>query len=154
KYDLSSLRHILSVGEPLNPEVVYWGMEVYGQRIHDNWWMTETGGQLISNFPSMDLKPGSMGKAVPGVEAAIVDNEGNVLPPRQMGNLAIKRGWPSMMRQIWKRPEKYESYFVGEWYISGDSAYMDEDGYIWFQGRLDDVINTSGERVGPFEVES
>ncbi|MRG87929.1 acetate--CoA ligase [Salinibacillus xinjiangensis] len=154
KFDLSSLRHILSVGEPLNPEVVHWGLEAFDKRIHDNWWMTETGAQLISNFPSLPIKPGSMGKPIPGVEAAIVDNEGNVLPPKQMGNLAIKKGWPSMMRQIWKRPEKYESYFINGWYVSGDSAYMDEDGYFWFQGRLDDVINTSGERVGPFEVES
>jgi acetyl-CoA synthetase len=154
KYDLSSLRHILSVGEPLNPEVIYWGKETFGKRIHDNWWMTETGAQLISNYPCMEIRPGSMGKPIPGVEAAIVDNEGNVLPPRQMGNLAIKKGWPSMMRKIWKNPEKYASYFIKDWYISGDSAYMDEDGYFWFQGRLDDVINTSGERVGPFEVES
>ncbi|SET13689.1 acetyl-CoA synthetase [Salinibacillus kushneri] len=154
KFDLSSLRHILSVGEPLNPEVIHWGIEAFNKRIHDNWWMTETGGQLISNYPSLDIKPGSMGKPIPGVEAAIIDNEGNKLPPNQMGNLAIKKGWPSMMRQIWKRPEKYESYFIGDWYVSGDSAYMDEDGYFWFQGRLDDVINTSGERVGPFEVES
>ncbi|GAA0502314.1 acetate--CoA ligase [Salinibacillus aidingensis] len=154
KFDLSSLRHILSVGEPLNPEVIHWGMDAFNKRIHDNWWMTETGAQLISNYPVMDIKPGSMGKPIPGVEAAIIDNEGNKLPPNQMGNLAIKKGWPSMMRQIWKRPEKYESYFIGDWYVSGDSAYMDEDGYFWFQGRLDDVINTSGERVGPFEVES
>ncbi|QHS23854.1 acetate--CoA ligase [Virgibacillus sp. MSP4-1] len=154
KFDLSSLRHILSVGEPLNPEVIHWGIDAFNKRIHDNWWMTETGAQLISNYPVMDIKPGSMGKPIPGVEAAIIDNEGNKLPPNQMGNLAIKKGWPSMMRQIWKRPEKYESYFIGDWYVSGDSAYMDEDGYFWFQGRLDDVINTSGERVGPFEVES
>ncbi|MBB6454387.1 acetyl-CoA synthetase [Salirhabdus euzebyi] len=154
KYDLSSLRHILSVGEPLNPEVIHWGMEVFDKRIHDTWWMTETGAMLICNYPCMDMKPGSMGRPIPGVEASIVDNEGNELPPRQMGNLAIKKGWPSMMRQIWKRPEKYESYFINGWYVSGDSAYMDEEGYFWFQGRLDDVINTSGERVGPFEVES
>lgn len=153
-YDLSSLRHILSVGEPLNPEVIHWGMDVFNKRIHDTWWMTETGGMLICNYPCMDMKPGSMGKPFPGIEAAIIDNDGNQLPPNQMGNLAIKKGWPSMMRQIWKRPEKYESYFVGDWYVSGDSAYMDEEGYFWFQGRLDDVINTSGERVGPFEVES
>ncbi|WP_408007226.1 acetate--CoA ligase [Pseudalkalibacillus sp. A8] len=155
QYNLSSLRHILSVGEPLNPEVVRWGSKVFGLRIHDNWWMTETGAQLISNFPSMEIKPGSMGKPIPGVKAAIIDDQGNELPPFRMGNLAIKKGWPSMMRAIWNRPEKYESYFTSEdWYISGDSAYMDEDGYFWFQGRIDDVIMTSGERVGPFEVES
>ncbi|AYB39034.1 acetate--CoA ligase [Brevibacillus laterosporus] len=155
KYDLSSLRHILSVGEPLNPEVVYWGMKVFEKRIHDNWWMTETGGQLISNYRSMPIKPGSMGKPIPGVYATILDNQGNELPPNRMGNLAIKAGWPSMMRTIWKNPAKYEEYFhIPGWYISGDSAYKDEEGYFWFQGRIDDVINTSGERVGPFEVES
>ncbi|WP_212931085.1 acetate--CoA ligase [Brevibacillus halotolerans] len=155
KYDLTSLRHILSVGEPLNPEVVYWGMKVFEKRIHDNWWMTETGGQLISNYPSMSIKPGSMGKPVPGVYATILDNQGNELPPNRMGNLAIKAGWPCMMRAIWNNPAKYEEYFhMPGWYISGDSAYKDEEGYFWFQGRIDDVINTSGERVGPFEVES
>jgi acetyl-CoA synthetase len=155
KYDLSSLRHVLSVGEPLNAEVVRWGMKVYGKRIHDNWWMTETGGQLISNYPSMPIKPGSMGKPFPGIYAAIVDDQGNELPPYRMGNLAIRTPWPSMMREIWKNPAKYEEYFrLKPWYISGDSAYKDEDGYFWFQGRVDDVINTSGERVGPFEVES
>ncbi|MDF4197498.1 acetate--CoA ligase [Bacillus subtilis] len=155
KYDLTSLRHVLSVGEPLNPEVIRWGHKVFNKRIHDTWWMTETGSQLICNYPCMDIKPGSMGKPIPGVEAAIVDNQGNELPPYRMGNLAIKKGWPSMMHTIWNNPEKYESYFMpGGWYVSGDSAYMDEEGYFWFQGRVDDVIMTSGERVGPFEVES
>ncbi|PUA35484.1 acetate--CoA ligase [Paenibacillus elgii] len=155
QFDLSSLRHVLSVGEPLNPEVVRWGLKVYNQRIHDTWWMTETGGHLICNYPSMAIRPGSMGKPIPGVEAAIIDDAGNVLPPFRMGNLAIKTPWPSMMRKIWNNPAKYEEYFrIPGWYISGDSAYMDEDGYFWFQGRVDDVINTAGERVGPFEVES
>lgn len=155
KYNLSSLRHVLSVGEPLNPEVVRWGIQVMDLRIHDTWWMTETGAQLICNYPSMEIKPGSMGKPIPGVKAAIVDDEGNELPPNRMGNLAIKKGWPSMMRAIWNRPEKFESYFLaGDWYVSGDSAYMDDDGYFWFQGRVDDVIMTAGERVGPFEIES
>ncbi|MGX8233015.1 acetate--CoA ligase [Bacillus subtilis] len=155
KYDLTSLRHVLSVGEPLNPEVIRWGHKVFNKRIHDTWWMTETGSQLICNYPCMDIKPGSMGKPIPGVEAAIVDNQGNELPPYRMGNLAIKKGWPSMMHTIWNNPEKYESYFMpGGWYVSGDSAYVDEEGYFWFQGRVDDVIMTSGERVGPFEVES
>ncbi len=155
EYDLSTLRHVLSVGEPLNPEVVKWGAQVFDKRIHDTWWMTETGAQVICNYPSMAIKPGSMGKAIPGVEAAIVDDQGKELPANQMGNLAIKKGWPSMMRQIWNNPQKYDSYFLNdEWYVSGDSAYMDEDGYFWFQGRVDDVIMTSGERVGPFEVES
>jgi acetyl-CoA synthetase len=155
QHDLSSLRHVLSVGEPLNPEVIRWGKKVFNQRIHDTWWMTETGAHLICNYPSMDIKPGSMGKPIPGVEAAIVDDQGNVLPPNRMGNLAIKKGWPSMMYTIWNNEPKYQSYFFPNgWYVSGDSAYMDEDGYFWFQGRVDDVIMTSGERVGPFEVES
>ncbi|MDF2724251.1 MAG: acsA [Paenibacillus sp.] len=155
QFDLSSLRHVLSVGEPLNPEVVRWGLKVYNHRIHDTWWMTETGGQLICNYPSMDIRPGSMGRPIPGTDAAIVDDNGNVLPPNRMGNLAIKTPWPSMMRKIWNNPSKYQEYFRLEgWYVSGDSAYVDEDGYFWFQGRVDDVINTSGERVGPFEVES
>lgn len=154
KYNLGSLRHILSVGEPLNPEVIRWGMKVFQKRIHDTWWMTETGGHLICNYPCMDIRPGSMGKPIPGVKAAIIDDHGNELPPNRMGNLAIKKGWPSMMYTIWNNPGKYESYFIGDWYVSGDSAYMDEDGYFWFQGRVDDVIMTSGERVGPFEVES
>ncbi|WP_338472056.1 acetate--CoA ligase [Niallia sp. XMNu-256] len=155
KFDLSNLRHIVSVGEPLNPEVVRWGKKVFDLRIHDTWWMTETGAQLICNYPCMQIKPGSMGKPIPGVVAAIVDDQGNELPPNRMGNLAIKKGWPSMMYKIWNNPQKYESYFLpNDWYVSGDSAYMDEDGYFWFQGRIDDVIMTSGERVGPFEVES
>jgi acetyl-CoA synthetase len=155
QFDLSKLRHILSVGEPLNPEVVRWGLKTYGLRIHDNWWMTETGGILISNYPQMEMKPGSMGKPFPGIQAAIIDDQGNELPPYRMGNLAIRTPWPSMMRKIWNNPAKYEEYFrIPGWYVSGDSAYMDEDGYFWFQGRIDDVINTSGERVGPFEVES
>ncbi|WP_240417447.1 acetate--CoA ligase [Paenibacillus periandrae] len=154
-FDLSKLRHVLSVGEPLNPEVVRWGLKVYNQRIHDTWWMTETGGQLICNYPCMAIRPGSMGKPLPGVEASIVDDSGNILPPYRMGNLAIKTPWPSMMRKIWNNPAKFEEYFrIPGWYISGDSAYYDEDGYFWFQGRVDDVINTAGERVGPFEVES
>lgn len=154
-FNLSSLRHVLSVGEPLNPEVVRWGMKVYNHRIHDTWWMTETGGQLICNYPAMAIKPGSMGRPVPGIEAAIIDDQGNVLPPFRMGNLAIRTPWPSMMRKVWNNPAKYEEYFrLTGWYVSGDSAYMDDEGYFWFQGRIDDVINTSGERVGPFEVES
>lgn len=155
RFDLTSLRHILSVGEPLNPEVVKWGVKVFHLRIHDTWWMTETGSMMICNYPSLGIKPGSMGKPIPGVEAAIIDDQGNILPPNRMGNLAVKKGWPSMMRAIWNNPQKYSEYFTHNgWYISGDSAYMDEEGYFWFQGRIDDVINTSGERVGPFEVES
>lgn len=154
KYDLSSLRSILSVGEPLNPEVIKWSKDVYDKRVLDTWWMTETGGHMIVNYPAVDVKLGSMGKPLPGIEAAIIDDSGNVLPPNRMGNLAIIKGWPSMMYSIWKNPEKYNSYFIGDWYVSGDSAYQDEEGYFWFQGRVDDVIMTAGERVGPFEVES
>ncbi|OGD91887.1 acetate--CoA ligase [Candidatus Curtissbacteria bacterium RIFCSPHIGHO2_12_FULL_41_13] len=154
KYDLSSLRHLASVGEPLNPEPIRWGLKVFGLPFHDNWWQTETGGILIANYPAMDIKPGSMGRPLPGIEAAIVDDKGKKLSPNQEGNLAIKPGWPSMMHTIWRRPEKYKSYFTGGWYISGDRAYRDKDGYFWFIGRADDVIKTSGERVGPFEVES
>lgn len=154
RFDLSSLRHILSAGEPLNPEVIRWGLDVLQHRIHDNWWMTETGSTICANYRSMPIRPGSMGKPLPGIKMAIVDDEGNELAPNTMGNLAIMPPWPAMMRKIWNNPAKYEEYFMTGWYVSGDSAYMDEDGYFWFEGRVDDVINTSGERVGPFEVES
>ncbi len=154
-YDLTSLRHILSVGEPLNPEVVRWGVEAFDHRIHDTWWMTETGAMLICNYPTEPIKPGSMGKPIPGVEAAILNDHGEELPPNEMGNLAIKKGWPSMMKKVWNNEEKFNEYFSIEgWYVSGDTAYRDEEGYFWFQGRNDDVINTAGERVGPFEIES
>ncbi len=155
RYDLSSLRHVLSVGEPLNPEVVWWGWKTYGRRIHDNWWMTETGHILVSNYPTMTIRPGSMGKPIPGVTAAIVDDQGKEVPPNTLGNLVIKPGWPGMMQTIWKQPERYQTYFrLPGWYVTGDSAYRDEDGYFWFQGRVDDLIITAGENVGPFEVES
>ena len=152
--DLSTLRHLASVGEPLNPEPLLWAWKTYGLPFHDNWWQTETGGILVANFPCLPIRPGSMGKPVPGITAAIVDDEGKEVPPMQEGNLAIKKGWDSMMKEIWNNQEKYKSYFIGEWYISGDRAYRDQDGYFWFIGRADDVIKTSGERVGPFEVES
>ncbi|HUU13935.1 MAG TPA: acetate--CoA ligase [Terriglobia bacterium] len=153
--DLSSLRHVLSVGEPLNPEVVWWGWKIYNQRIHDNWWMTETGHILISNYPSMTIRPGSMGMPVPGVEASIVDDSGKEVPANTLGNLVIKPGWPGMMKTIWKQPERYQTYFrLPGWYVTGDSAYRDPDGCFWFQGRVDDLIITAGENVGPFEVES
>jgi len=154
KYDLSSLRHLCSVGEPLNPEAIWWGLKTFGLPFHDNWWQTETGGILIANYPCMDIKPGSMGKPIPGIRAEIVSDDGQKLGIEKIGNLAIKPPWPSMMRGIWRRPLKYKRYFVGDWYISGDLAYKDKDGYFWFVGRADDVIKTSGERVGPFEVES
>ncbi|HEC57696.1 MAG TPA: acetate--CoA ligase [Candidatus Syntrophoarchaeum butanivorans] len=155
EFDLSSLRLIFSVGEPLNPEVIHWARRVYTQPIHDTWWMTETGMIMISNYPSMPIKPGSMGKPFPGVEAAILDDEGRMLGVNEVGNLVIKKGWPSMMKVIWGREEKFKEYFrFDPWFLTGDAAYMDEEGYFHFHGRVDDVINTSGERVGPFEVES
>jgi acetyl-CoA synthetase len=155
QYDQSKLRHILSVGEPLNPEVIYWGKNILGKRIHDTWWMTETGAQLIVNLPNETIKPGSMGKAFPGITATVLDEEGKELPPFAVGHLAIKAPWPAIMREVWQNTEKYNSYFGwGDWYVSGDLAYRDDDGYIFFQGRSDDMINSSGERIGPFEVES
>ena len=154
KYDLSSLRHLASVGEPLNPEPIRWGLKAFGMPFHDNWWQTETGGILIANYPAMDIKPGSMGKPLPGITASVIDDQGKEVGTNIEGNLAIKPGWPSMMKTIWRRPQKYKTYFKGGWYISGDKAFRDKDGYFWFIGRADDVIKTSGERVGPFEVES
>lgn len=154
-HSLDSLRHILSVGEPLNPEVVRWGHKVYGLPIHDNWWQTETGMQLVSNLPCLPIKPGSMGKPLPGVYAAVVDDDGNEVDAGQLGRLVVRPGWPSMLRQVWRNEEKFKEYFhIPGWYFSGDNAWKDEDGYFWFVGRADDVINTSGHRVGPFEVES
>lgn len=154
-YDLTSLRQIYSVGEPLNPEAIWWGLEVFGLPFHDTWWQTETGGMSITNYPAMDIKPGSMGKPLPGIKAAIIDDEGRELSEGQEGHLALKaKTVSSLMKTIWKNPEKYNSYFIKDWYISGDRAFRDKDGYYWFIGRADDVINTSGERVGPFEVES
>jgi len=161
KHDLSSLRHLCSVGEPLNPEAVYWGLKAFGLAFHDNFWQTETGGIVIANYPSLKIKPGSMGKPIPGIVAQVIDEKGIKMKPGNEGNLALKPGWPGMMLKIWRRPEKYESYFLTEagstkkkWYITGDRAFQDKDGYFWFVGRQDDVIKTAGERVGPFEVES
>lgn len=155
RHDLSSLRHIVSVGEPLNPEVIRWGMQVFHLPVHDNWFQTETGAHMITNFPCLPIKIGSMGKPFPGIEAAIIDGKGNLLPPGHSGYLALRPGWPSMLRGIWGNEEKFREYFrIPGWYVTGDTAYMDEDGYFWFVGRADDVINTSGHRVGPFEVES
>ncbi len=154
KYDLSHLRHILSVGEPLNPEAIRWGLKAYGLPFHDTWWQTETGAMMIVNLPCSDIKIGSMGKPFLGLIAAIVDDNGVEIPVKKEGNIAFRPGWPSMMQTIWGRIEKYDSYFVNGWYISGDHGWKDEDGYFWFIGRADDVIKTSGERVGPFEVES
>ena len=155
KYDLSSLRHICSVGEPLNPEVIKWGIKVYGLAIHDNWWQTETGSIMIANYPCLPIKPGSMGKPFPGICASIINSKGKELSFGKHGLLALKRGWPSMMREIWGNRQKFDEYFrISGWFATGDTAYMDSDGYFWFVGRADDVINTAGHRVGPFEVES
>lgn len=162
-HDLSSLRHLASVGEPLNPEAIIWGLKAYGLPFHDNWWQTELGAICISNYASMDIKPGSMGRPIPGVTADILDDNGKSLKVGTEGNLALKVGFPSLMKGIWRRPKKYKSYFIkqmacherrAEWYISGDRGWKDKDGYFWFVGRADDVIKTAGERVGPFEVES
>ncbi len=153
-HDLSSLRHLCSVGEPLNPEAIRWGLTAFGLPFHDTWWQTETGAMCIVNFPSLPIKIGSMGKPIPGLIAAIVDDQGREVKVGTEGNIALKPPWPSMMKTIWRRPFKYKSYFNNGWYISGDRGVMDKDGYFWFIGRADDVIKTSGERVGPFEVES
>lgn len=155
QFDLSTLRHLGSVGEPLNPEAIKWGVQAFGLPFHDNWWQTETGGICIANYPCLDIKLGSMGKPVPGVIAGVVDENGQEVSPNIEGNLALKPETVySLMKQIWNNGEKYNSYFNNGWYISGDRAYKDQDGYFWFVGRADDVIKTSGERVGPFEVES
>ncbi|MBI5620263.1 AMP-binding protein [Candidatus Gottesmanbacteria bacterium] len=182
EFDLTALRHMCSVGEPLNPEAITWAIKTFDKPFHDTWWQTETGAICIANFPCLDIKIGSMGKPVPGVTAAIIDETGRECKPNEEGNIALKPKWPSMMQTIWRRPQKYKSYFIhassrdrsggdaisinkiassktprndnASWYISGDRGMKDNDGYFWFIGRADDVIKTSGERVGPFEVES
>jgi acetyl-CoA synthetase len=161
RFNLSSLRHVASVGEPLNPEAVLWGERVLGRPIHDNWWQTETGGIMIANFPAMDIKPGSMGRPVPGVEVAIVKTNDKVSEgieiidtPDVEGELAIKAPWPSMFRAYLGQEERYKKCFRGGWYLTGDLARRDSDGYFWFVGRSDDVIKSSGHLIGPFEVES
>jgi len=154
-HDLSSLRYVMSVGEPLNPEGVVWGLEAFDLAIHDNWWQTETGAIMIANYPVMPIRPGSMGRPFPGIHAAIIDDEGNELTtPMIEGQLAVKPGWPSMFRTYWNDQERYDSRFKNGWYLTGDKAKRDEDGYFWFVGRDDDVINTAGHLVSPFEVES
>ncbi len=155
KHDLTSLRYMCSVGEPLNPEAVLWGNEVFGIPFHDNWWQTETGCIQIANYPVQDILPGSMGRPFPGVTPSILDDAcERELPPGEEGHLVLKTGWPSMFRTYWNKQELYESRFKGGWYITGDRATRDEKGYYWFVGRADDVINTGGHLVGPFEVES
>jgi acetyl-CoA synthetase len=159
KYDLGSLRFLASVGEPLNPEAVVWSKETYGLPFHDNWWQTETGGIMIANFASMDIRPGSMGRPLPGIEAAIVQQKEDgsveeIRDPDVQGELALRPGWPSMFRAYWEEPERYKKCFAGGFYLTGDLAKRDRDGYFWFIGRKDDVIKTSGHLIGPFEVES
>jgi len=158
QYDLSALRLVLSVGEPLNPEAVVWGVEALGLPIHDNWWQTETGGIMVANYAAMDVRPGSMGKPLPGIDAAVVRHVAGgvevVTEPNVEGELALRRGWPSMFRGYLHDEERYRKCFVGGWYLSGDLARRDADGYFWFVGRGDDIIKTSGHMVGPFEVES
>lgn len=159
QYDLSHLRLVHSVGEPLNPEAVVWGQDALGLPIHDNWWQTETGGIMIANLPAMEIRPGSMGRPLPGITAAIVhrseDGQVTVVPkPDAQGDLALRPGWPSMFRAYLHDEERYSKCFAGGWYLTGDLARRDADGYFWFVGRADDIIKTSGHMVGPFEVES
>ena len=158
KHDFGALRFLASVGEPLNPEAVVWGQEAFGRPFHDNWWQTETGGIMIANFVAMDVRPGSMGRPLPGVDAAIVrrgaDRVDVVTEPDGQGELALRPGWPSMFRGYWGEEARYRKCFVDGWYLTGDLARRDRDGYFWFVGRADDVIKSSGHLVGPFEVES
>ena len=159
RYGFPRLRFVASVGEPLNPEAVWWGKEVLGRPIHDNWWQTETGGIMIANTPAMDIKPGSMGKPLPGVEASIVRRtEGggveSIDTPDVEGELALRVGWPAMFRGYLGQEERYRKCFDGELYLTGDLARRDADGYFWFVGRADDVIKSAGHLIGPFEVES
>ena len=159
RHDLSALRFLASVGEPLNPEAVVWSLEAFGKPIHDNWWQTETGGIMIANFACMDIRPGSMGKPLPGVEAALLrfreDGSLEVIEaPDETGELALRPGWPSMFRGYWKDSERYRKCFADGFYLTGDLARRDADGYYWFMARKDDVIKSAGHLIGPFEVES
>ncbi|MBC7362380.1 MAG: acetate--CoA ligase [Candidatus Aminicenantes bacterium] len=156
KFDLSSLRHLASVGEPLNPEAVNWSIRVFGKPFHDTYWQTETGCIVITNFPGMPVKPGSMGRPFPGITATVL-NPNNYEPypePGRIGLIGLKPGWPSMMRTYWNNEEAYRNKFRNGWYLTGDRARIDKEGYFWFVGRDDDVINTGGHLVSPFEVES
>ncbi|MEF7612778.1 acetate--CoA ligase [Aquincola sp. MAHUQ-54] len=155
----AALRFIASVGEPLHPQAVAWGMEAFGLPIHDNWWQTETGGIMIANCAGMAVRPGSMGRPLPGVTAAVVRREadGGVAPieePGLDGELALKRGWPSMFRGYLNDEARYARCFAGDWYLTGDLARRDADGYYWFVGRADDMIKSAGHLIGPYEVES
>ena len=158
-YDLAALRFMASVGEPLNPEAVVWSHDAFGMPFHDNWWQTETGGIMIANYPAMAVKPGSMGRPLPGIEAEVVRRTDGgeveiVEEPDAQGELALRPGWPSMFRGYLGDEERYRKCFAGGWYLTGDLATKDEDGYFWFVGRADDVIKSAGHLIGPFEVES
>lgn len=156
EFDLSSLRHLCSVGEPLNPEAVFWSCEAFGLPFHDTYWQTETGCIVITNLPGMPVKPGSMGKPFAGIQATVLDTRTGepIHEPGKVGLIALKAPWPSIMRSYWGNPEGYKRKFKDGWYVTGDRASIDEDGYYWFVGRDDDVINTGGHLVGPFEIES
>ncbi len=156
KYNMSTLRHLASVGEPLNAEAVHWSKEAYGLPFHDTYWQTETGAIMITNFPGMEIKAGSMGKPFPGITATVVDLKTYepIKEPGKVGLIALKPGWPSMFRMYWNNKETYDNKFKNGWYICGDRSSIDKDGYFWFVGRDDDVINTAGHLVGPFEIES
>jgi len=159
KYDLRHLRFIASVGEPLNAEAVLWGQEALGLPIHDNWWQTETGGIMIANYAAMEIRPGSMGRPLPGVEAAVVRETEDarielLTEVNAEGELALRPGWPSMFRGYLNDEARYRKCFKGGWYLTGDLVRRDSDGYFWFLGRADDIIKTAGHMVGPFEVES
>jgi acetyl-CoA synthetase len=156
KYHLTSLRHLASVGEPLNAEAVIWSQEAFGLPFHDTFWQTETGCIVITNLPGMPIKPGSMGRPLPGITAAVLDPRTHepYAQPGPVGLIALRPGWPSMIRGYWNNPSGYASKFKNGWYLCGDRASIDPDGYFWFVGRDDDVINTGGHLVGPFEIES
>jgi acetyl-CoA synthetase len=155
RYDLSRLRHLATVGAPLVPDLFYWVKQNLNLSPHDTYWMTETGMISLSNYPSMDIKPGSMGKPFPGIEAAVLDEKGQPLPPLSMGELAFKIGWPAMMSDLWQDSERYQSYFqVKGWFLTGDIVIKDDQGYYYHQGRNDDLMKVGGDRViGPFEIE-
>ncbi|MCP4574093.1 MAG: AMP-binding protein [bacterium] len=155
RFDLSSLRHVCSVGEPLSPDAVAWAQSTYGRPVHDTYWQTETGCMVITNFPGMKIKPGSMGRPFPGITAAVVDPEtGEEVPRGEVGVIALRPGWPSQIRTYWNNEAGFQAKHLNGWYICIDRARIDEDGYFWYLGRDDDVINTGGHLVGPFEVES
>lgn len=149
-----TIRHIVSAGEPLNPSLIDWTNENLGVPIHDSWYMTENGHQLINNYRCLPIKKGSMGKPLPGIAAAVIDENCKELPPGRVGRLAVKTPWPGLMKSIWNNSDKFDSYFENGWYISGDAAYRDEEGYFWFRGREDDMIKSAAERISPFEIES